>query len=37
MGKFREFISEHWKDIVTVALVTLTVFLAAKLVNYLVF
>ena len=37
MGKLRDFLSEHWNDIVTVGLVTLTFFLAGKLINYLVF
>lgn len=37
MGKFREFLTYHWKDIVTVALVTLAVLLAAKFVSYLLF
>jgi hypothetical protein len=37
MGKFREFLSYHWKDIVTIALATLAIFLAAKFVNYLLF
>ena len=37
MGKLRDFLSEHWKDIVTVELVTLAFFLAGKLINYLVF
>jgi hypothetical protein len=34
MGKFRGFLSEHWKDIVVVGLVTLAVFLAGKLAKY---
>jgi hypothetical protein len=37
MGKLRDFLEEHWKDIVVVGLVTLVFFLAGKLVNYLVF
>ena len=34
MSKFRGFLSEHWKDIVVVGLVTLAVFLAGKMVKY---
>jgi hypothetical protein len=37
MGKVREFLSAHWKDIVTIAFFTLAVFLLGKLFNSCIF
>jgi hypothetical protein len=37
MGRVRNFLSEHWKDIVTVGLVTLAFSLAGKLIIYFAF